>query len=450
MVFYRKYRPLTVSELDNQQVSETIAKFLSRDHIPHAFLFTGSKGTGKTSTARIIAKSINCLKPKSGQACGKCDNCVSIGNGTNMDVLEIDAASNRGIDEIRDLREKIKLAPSQLTYKVYIIDEVHMLTNEAFNALLKTLEEPPVHAVFILATTEAHKVPDTIGSRCIRVHFHKATHEEIKHSLHRIIKGENLEIEEGALALIAAASDGSFRDGAKYLEEAALLDKKITADAVQTLLGMSDSLVRDEFLKAVQEKDAAKMLKIVISLKQEGRSIGQFFTTILTLLEKILVDSYSKSSDWKNEELMLAIKKFSTAFSEMKTAVIPALPFEMAIAEYCAIPKIAAANSAVPTPQSVSVSTPIETEVSDLGNVELVIQKWPQILESLKEHNHSIVGVLRSCRPFSFIDDVLTIEANYKFHAERLLDSKVRDVIAKVVGDVLGLQVKIMTVLKKR
>src|SRR3990167_11242532 len=189
MVFYRKYRPQKIEELDSKEVREKLYNVLESSSVPHAFLFTGSKGLGKTSTARIVAKVLNCEKKTKGiEPCNKCEQCVSITNGTNMDILEIDGASNRGIDEIRDLREKVKLSPMSATRKVYIIDEVHMLTQEAFNALLKTLEEPPSHVVFILCTTEPHKVPGTIISRCLRIQFKRATEEELVRSFGKIIK----------------------------------------------------------------------------------------------------------------------------------------------------------------------------------------------------------------------------------------------------------------------
>src|SRR5665213_65939 len=182
MVFYLKYRPQKIKDLDSQEVRERLLKILASDNLPHAFLLTGPKGLGKTSAARIVAKSVNCTNRKKGEAepCGKCEACLSITNGTNMDVIEIDGASNRGIDEMRDLREKIRLAPLSSKKKVYIIDEVHMLTTEAFNALLKTLEEPPAHAIFILCTTEPQKVPATIVSRCLHVSFKSPTKEEMK------------------------------------------------------------------------------------------------------------------------------------------------------------------------------------------------------------------------------------------------------------------------------
>lgn len=238
MVFYLKYRPKKISELDSEVLRSRLENVLSGklpDKISHAFLFTGSRGLGKTSTARIIAKAVNCTKRKDNEIepCNKCDSCKSINNGSNLDVLEIDGASNRGIDEIRDLREKIRLSPLNSKKKIYIIDEVHMLTAEAFNALLKTLEEPPTHAIFILCTTELQKVPLTITSRCFHIKFSRATEGDLIGSFQRIIKGEGAKADKEALSEIAILSDGSFRDGTKILEELISISPNITRDLIE-------------------------------------------------------------------------------------------------------------------------------------------------------------------------------------------------------------------------
>jgi len=212
MTFYLKYRPQRLNELDLAAVREALTEVLKAKSLPHAWLFSGPKGTGKTSAARILAKAINCQKrhPPAGGAepCQKCGSCIAVSSGRSLDIIEIDAASNRGIDDIRDLKEKIRLAPAQLKYKVYIIDEVHMLTAEAFNALLKTLEEPPEHAVFILATTEPAKLPETITSRCFLIPFNRASEAEIIRSLNRVIIGEHIKIAGGDLAAVAERVSG--------------------------------------------------------------------------------------------------------------------------------------------------------------------------------------------------------------------------------------------------
>ena len=216
-VFHLKYRPQKLSELDSEAVREMLGKILSNKEVPQVFLFAGPKGSGKTSAARIVAKAVNCLHPKDGEPCGECKNCKAIAQGSSMDIMELDAASNRGIDDVRILKEKTYLMPTHLQKKVFIIDEVHMMTKEAFNALLKLLEEPPAHTIFILCTTDPEKIPETVLSRLIRVDFKKGMVEEMKESLGRVIKGEKLAVEDKVVEMIIARSEGSFRNAQKNI-----------------------------------------------------------------------------------------------------------------------------------------------------------------------------------------------------------------------------------------
>lgn len=452
MVFYLKYRPQSLSELDNEAVAALISKYLAKEPIPHAFLFTGPKGTGKTSTARIVAKTVNCKNKKNGENCSTCPICQSIAKGTQLDVLEIDAASNRGIDEIRSLREKIKLVPLELTFKVYIIDEVHMLTTEAFNALLKTLEEPPSHALFILATTESHKVPETVLSRCVHIKFDKASSEEIIKSLSRIVKGEKLDIDKEALTEIAAASDGSFRDGAKILQELSLEERRIGLKEVQAKIGSIDSSVINVFVDILRRKNIKELLEMLMRFETDGKNIKQFFLSVLKHLEQELVKMYSGGkSNWNAVDLRDAITYFSDAFVQLKTSVIPTLPFELAIVGY------AEKDKTVPSGKVQSVADydvdSQSNEVNstyDAGSCEPFVKKWDAIIEKIKPLNNLLSGVLRSCHPVHFENDTLLIEAAYKFHAERLNEEMMRNVLAKTIKDVVGSSVKIKTVLKKR
>lgn len=448
MVFYRTYRPKTLSELDNESVAEKIKKYLGVDSIPHAFLFVGPKGTGKTSVARIIAKSLNCPEAKGDRvACGKCTVCESIATGDNLDVLEIDAASNRGIDDVRSLREKIKLAPISLPYKVYIIDEVHMLTTEAFNALLKTLEEPPSHTVFVLATTEPVKIPDTIISRTIRIDFHRATNDELVHALKRITKGERMDISDEVLTEVAHGADGSFRDAAKLLEELVVEHKQPTIGEVREKFGISENTLIDECLVKLKKKDAKGLLDLVQKLVTEGKNIRQFFLTILSRLENMLIDSYGKSDGWDQKELLRLLRLFSHAYGEVKTVVLPSLPFELAIVEYCETMDnngLGKSDTLVP-----DLAKEIPSNTQDKSILPLT-QKWEAFITALKSYNHSIAGVVRSCRPVSLNEGVLTLEAAYRFHGERLTEPKVREVLAKAVKDVIGLEVVVEVIIKKR
>ncbi len=346
MTLYRKYRPQKIAELDLLFIRERLTNVLSSGRVPHAFLFAGPKGTGKTSAARIIAKILNCEKRKSGsdlvaiEPCNKCDSCISITEGRNMDVLEIDAASNRGIEEIRDLREKIKLAPTSSRFKVYIIDEVHMLTTEAFNALLKTLEEPPAHAIFILATTEADKLLPTIISRCSRFDFSKATMEEIVQSLKRVAKGEKVSIDNKVLEMIASSSDGSFRDATKILEQAAAEDA-LTYEKILNILGEVDVRSGNKFLQFIFEKKAKESLELLEQLNSKGINIKTFTGKLLVILHDILlakhglVNSESGFEKIGISDINNLIKLFSRVYVEYKTAAIPELPLEIAIVEWC-------------------------------------------------------------------------------------------------------------------
>jgi DNA polymerase-3 subunit gamma/tau len=232
---YLKYRPQKIDELDIAEARESLGKIVKSGEVPHAFLFSGPKGTGKTSAARIIAKIVNC---ESGGAkpCDKCDQCKSISVGGNIDVIEIDAASHRGIDDVRTLRDAVKLSPAQAKKKVYIIDEAHMLTTEASNALLKTLEEPPEHVMFILATTNPEKLIPTIRSRTTNINFRKATDDEVIRSLLRVVAGEKKKISEASLSLIAKAANGSFRDATKILEQLFTEEKSLAEEDIKEYL----------------------------------------------------------------------------------------------------------------------------------------------------------------------------------------------------------------------
>ncbi|MCX6725760.1 MAG: DNA polymerase III subunit gamma/tau [Candidatus Shapirobacteria bacterium] len=286
--FYLKYRPQKVSDLDLTDVRENLQKILKSQKVPHAFLFSGPKGTGKTSAARIIAKTINCPhKKENDEPCNKCDICQEITSGSAMDLIEIDAASNRGIDDIRSLREKIKLSPARCQYKVYIIDEVHMLTTEAFNALLKTLEEPPAHAVFILCTTEAHKLPKTIISRCLQIKFRKSKPEELVHSLERVVKGEKLNLEKGVLESIAKEADGSFRDGQKILDQLATGQEKISLIESEKLLGQIEELKPEKLLVFIAQKEAKKALLEIDRIVNFGADLDVYLQNLLEKLRLI-------------------------------------------------------------------------------------------------------------------------------------------------------------------
>ena len=315
--------------------------------MPHAFLFIGPKGTGKTSTARIIAKILNCeqnqgKKKLNPQSCNQCENCLAIAKNRFLDVYELDAASSRGIDDIRSLRDQVSYAPTRGAYKVYIIDEVHMLTKEAFNALLKTLEEPPSHVVFILATTESHKLPETIISRCLTVPFQKANLVEIRQSLLRIVKGEKLKVSEATLDLIAKSSQGSFRDAAKLLE-LAVSTTDLTEKAVSSLLKSNSQVEPEQFLKLVLAKQTAPALKFLQDYDSQGLDYSWLIEALLEelrvmlLIKKGLIDDSQIGSIINKttlSEISRLMKILLEAYQLTKSSPIEALPLMIAVVEF--------------------------------------------------------------------------------------------------------------------
>ena len=303
LALYRKWRPQTFGEIIGQEhIVRTLKNAVESGRTGHAYLFCGTRGTGKTTAAKVLAKALNCLERAGAEPCNRCEICKDVNDGLSVDVIEIDAASNRGIDEIRDLREKIKFAPAVARHRVYIIDEVHMLTNEAFNALLKTLEEPPRHAVLILATTEPHKVPLTILSRCQRFDFRRIEPADIIRRLKEVASGAGLEVEEEALRLIARAAEGGLRDALSILDQgAAFGESKITAADVHNILGTVriDALSRMAGHLAAAETGPA--LGLVAELTSEGKDL-RFFAREMAgylralLLEKIVPGSSAREA----------------------------------------------------------------------------------------------------------------------------------------------------------
>ena len=288
---YRKWRPRTFDAIVGQEaVVRTLKRALETGRAAHAYLFSGPRGTGKTSTAKVLAMGLNCAEGPTPEPDGTCESCRAIINNSSMDVLEMDAASNRGIDEIRDLRDKVNLAPAQGRMKVYIIDEVHMLTTEAFNALLKMLEEPPEHVVFVLATTEKHKVLPTIISRCQSFDFRRPGVSLLSEKLREISEAEGIEVEPAALTAIAREGRGSFRDAEGLLDQlASFADGPITAARVRELLGSAGSEVLQETTEALYERRAADALRVVERLQNEGRDLSRFTGELIAHLRRLML-----------------------------------------------------------------------------------------------------------------------------------------------------------------
>lgn len=354
---YRKFRPQEFEDVKGQEhIVTTLKNQIKADRIGHAYLFCGTRGTGKTTIAKIFAKAVNCEHPVDGSPCGECPSCKAISAGTSMNVIEIDAASNNGVDNIREIREEVAYSPTEGKYKVYIIDEVHMLSIGAFNALLKTLEEPPSYVIFILATTEAHKIPITILSRCQRYDFKRITIDTIAARLSELMETEQVEVEEKAIRYIAKAGDGSMRDALSLLDQciAFYLGQKLTYDHVLEVLGAVDTEVFSQMLRKIMEKDIPGVIGLLEELIIQGREPGQFVVDFTWYLRNLLLvqssdnmeDVLDISSDnlllMKEEaqmidagQLMRYIRVFSELSNQIRYATQKRVMIEIALIKLC-------------------------------------------------------------------------------------------------------------------
>ena len=354
---YRKFRPDSFASVKGQDhIVKTLKNQIMADRIGHAYLFCGTRGTGKTSVAKILAKAVNCEHPVDGNPCGECETCKAIAAGTSMNVIEIDAASNNGVDNIREIREEVAYSPTTGKYKVYIIDEVHMLSIGAFNALLKTLEEPPSYVIFILATTEAHKIPITILSRCQRYDFKRISINTISSRLMELMEKENVEVEERAIRYIAKKADGSMRDALSLLDQciAFYLGQKLTYDHVLDVLGAVDTEVFSRFLREILKNDVAQVMKHLEELVMQGRELGQFVSDFTWYLRNLLLLKSSEeleevldvSSDnlvllkeeagmVREDTLIRFIRVFSELSGQMKFSGSKRVLLEVALIKLC-------------------------------------------------------------------------------------------------------------------
>lgn len=496
MTYYLKHRPQNLKDLDQDSVRISLENIVKSGNIPHAFLFSGPKGTGKTSAARIIAKIVNCEKldltashksPVTNiEPCNKCSQCLSITKGQNIDVIELDAASHRGIEDIRQIRDAVKLAPALANKKIYIIDEAHMLTTEASNALLKTLEEPPAHVMFILATTNPEKLIDTIRSRATNISFKKASILETVKSLSKIVKKESVKIDEGSLELIAKSSDGSFRDAAKILEQITSEIKVITPEAVENMLTAQRAFEVDNFIKFLETKNTKGSLLLIERAVQKGASAKDLTRIIIERLRGLLlskIDLNDERSDFKKESLIVLIKLFMDAYSKFSYTYLEQIPLEIAVVEYCSGTSLTANKDSDSEVESGgdeinsikikeklgqksdtfdnSEKDPVDNKpdikhdhIEASGKVDINAdcnpikeEIWMQILSKMRPDHTSTEALLRAARPIEYDGSVLKLGVYYKFHKEHLESNQHRIILEDILTSFLGNNIKVVCVL---
>ncbi len=454
MSLYLKYRPQSFETIVGQQhVITTLKNAEEKGSISHAYLFSGPRGTGKTSTARILAKRIMV----SGLETDKADIIAqTIDEGRMVDLIEIDAASNRGIDEIRDLREKIQFAPNQAKAKVYIIDEVHMLTKEAFNALLKTLEEPPEHAYFVLATTEVHKIPETIISRCQQFNFKRISNESISARLMEIASEEGVSAEADAIQLIAKQSNGGLRDAIGLFEQMAA-GGKLELDYVIENLGLSGQMLVEAFYKALIEKKPNAALEVIETVNSKGQSLSQFTSEFISFLREQMLLGVSNNADVGATIDMIDI--FGVAKQQIKEAIIPQLPLEVAVVKACGkatktiAPVEAKKEKVIEVKQEKKVEEVAEVKeetpvsISEEINLESIKKNWKQLADQIE--TPFIRVSFMDGEPVKYQDNELTLSFKSSTLMEKVANPSNQSVVQKAFETVFSQKVTLKLEVKQ-
>ncbi|MCP4165456.1 MAG: DNA polymerase III subunit gamma/tau [Chloroflexi bacterium] len=475
---YRRYRPQTFEEVVGQKhVAETLRNALRQERIGHAYLFTGPRGTGKTSTARILAKAVNCqAEDVDARPDNSCPICVAINEGRLLDLIEIDAASNTSVDDVRELRDRVAFAPSEADYKVYVIDEVHMLSTSAFNALLKTLEEPPAHVIFILATTEPHKIPATVLSRCQRFDFHRIGTREITAHLDEIADLEGVQITPEGLGIIARSATGSMRDAISLLDQiTAYGHVEVNAELVRDVLGMVSGAAVSDLIDVIASGDAAKVLNQLHKLIGEGVELSQLVSQMIEHLRILLLLNVGKDASlvglpdsmlaeakrqadlFHSTQLLHAIRVLNEAGMALKTPFAGYLPLELALLDTVGLGEVVGvsapvevekrrtAKPAVPqTRPAAKVSVPEQRPAAAMVPDEDIQQQWNRIIQVIRKHSPRAQAMLRSGVPQGVKEDAFVISFRHDFHREQVEGSI--DVVTEAVSSVLGRPISVRLV----
>lgn len=492
---YRKYRPQKWSEAEGQnQIKITLENEIGSGRMAHAYLFCGPRAVGKTTFARLLAKAVNCEQRPEGEyePCNECSSCKDIMSGRSVDIIEIDAASHTGVDNIRDnIISSARVVPMRSKNKVFIIDEVHMLSISAFNALLKILEEPPAYVMFVLCTTEIHKVPETIISRCQRFDFKRISVADVAKKLKRIAHEEKIEIDDGILAAIARQSGGHMRDAESTLGQLVAIaggedtpgGKRITQEEADLVIPRSNLLEVVKLIDMIGRKDASAGIKLVNQLLDEGMDLRNFIDDLIEILRKIMMARLSPgladklstemgenlemkisqaSKEMQVDDLIRYIEKFMEVRNRIKDSFIIQLPVELAIVELCqnfsravpaapvsgpprsvsARPPLPDTASSGAAPASSAPSAPANNQPLQLS-LDEIGAKWPEVLARVKKYNHSLSFILRVCRPQDLNGRQVCLAFKYKFHKDRISDPNIKALVEKVLAEVFNVNLSV-------
>lgn len=505
---YRKWRPRTFDEVVGQEhVVRTLRNALTSGRIHHAYLFAGPRGTGKTTTARLLAKAVNCLALEDQRPCNECRICQALNEGRLLDLIEIDAASNTGVDDVRELRERVGFRPNEARYKVYVIDEVHMLSNAAFNALLKTLEEPPPHAIFVLATTRPDKIPATVLSRCQRHDFRLIPVSKIVARLEWLTQQEHIRADHEALTLIARQATGSMRDAESLLDQLASYDEKgITVAEVRAALGIGTSETVIQVADALTRGDVAQGLGTINTAVDEGADPRQFARQMVEHLRALLLlrlkagiiplhvsedlrpQLEAQAASFSSQALARAVRLFNQAAAEAKGGWQPQLPLEMAFIEALLSPepespaprqqspppgpraspparqptpspatsRPAPARSASPPSQPPKAAREATPTYSGLApgdgslTPETLQSRWSDLLNALRPRNLALEALMRSCEPVAIEGDVIVLGFAHNFHRSKVEEEHNKRVVEDVLSSLVGQRYRVRCVLVHR